>query len=215
MTERAATSMAMSQTGRASVYQMLSDVFAREMPVDGLLALSAVASRRTDAAWKNDQLRPLFERAGQLAPTPEAAESAAKDLAGVFAFLFLGAGGPIGAPPYESVYLDERGRTSQGPTVAMERELAALDLHVQRSFPEPADHIAIEMAVAARLSGSGVPVDRQVAFLTERLAGWLPLFADACARSDRTGFYATAAKVAAAFVTSDLERLSAAHSLAK
>lgn len=215
MTERAESFVAVSSTDRASVYQLLSDVFAREMPVDGLLALKAEASRPTDPAADTHHLRPLIECAVQLAPTPEAAESAAKNLAGDYAYLFLGVGGPNGAPPYESVYRDDRGRIYGEPTVAMERELATLNLHILNAFPEPADHIAIELAVAARLAGADFAFDRQTAFLNDRLAGWLSDFAAACAKSDRTGFYAAAAMAAAEFVATDLERLRAVHSLAE
>ncbi len=196
--------MGITQSDRAIAYQLLSDILAKELTKDGLLRLASLGNAGDPAGLP--EFDPLLERAAQLAAAPE---PAARDLAGAFAFLFLGVGGKNGAPPYESVYVDERGRTGRAPTVAMERELSALDMHVLKSFPEPADHVAIELAVAARLAETDASNERQVTFLKERLAGWLPDFAAACARGDRTGFYASAASAAADFVSTDLDRLEA------
>lgn len=200
-----ATPPAWDEGERAIVYRLLSELFARELPAERLGALAEAAEGPAAAMAQDAALRPLFDRIRALGETPPAAE---RELTGAFAFLFLGAGGPQSAPPYESVFTSDSGRTCQAPAAEMARELAALDLHVEQAFPEPADHVAVELAVVAALIESGVPVERQSAFLKERLNSWLPLFAAACARSDRSGFYSAAAGAAANFVADDLDRLA-------
>lgn len=204
--------MSIPSTDRAMSYQLLSDIFARELSAEALLTLSALARGGAPAPAVPSELSPILEQAAKFGETPADAQAAAGDMAVAFASLFLGVGGPDSASPYESVYVDPRGLTSQGPATAMERELQELDLHIQQTFPEPADHIAIELAVAAKLAETGVPAERQARFLKNRLGTWIPAFAAACARGDKTGFYAAAATAAADLITADIERLDAATS---
>ncbi len=205
MAEMTATTL--PDADRAMVYRLLSDLFARELRADGIVALAGAAEGEAAALASLPQLQPVFVRIREMAEQPD---RAALDLASAFAFLFLGLGGRNGAPPYESVHRDAGGLVAGEPTAKMERELAELDIHIQKAFPEPADHVAIELAVAATLAETGAPKERQAAFLTERLAGWLPDFAAACAHGDRTGFYAAVSKAAADFVFTDLDRHFAA-----
>ena len=189
---------------RAAVYRLFSSLFARELRAETITELARAAAGAAAPLAEDAALRPLFDHFKAMAEDPEAAE---RDLSGAFSFLFLGAGGPQSAPPYESVFTSESGRTCQEATALMARELASLDLRVEGEFREPADHIAIEMAVAATLIESDCSLERQTRFLKDRLHSWLPDFAAACARGDRTGFYVAAAKAAASFVSDDLDRL--------
>ncbi|MCG8508375.1 MAG: molecular chaperone TorD family protein [Rhodospirillales bacterium] len=189
---------------RAVIYRLFSDLFARELRAEVITGLAELADVPA-AAWATEPgLQPVFEQIRAMADDPEAAS---KDLAGVFAYLFLGAGGPYSAPPYESVYVGERGRVCREPVAAMERQLANMDLHVLQEFPEPADHVAVELAIAAALVEAVAPPAQLTEFLENRLNRWLGDFAATCARYDRHGFYATTARAAAEYVAADLERL--------
>jgi TorA-specific chaperone len=140
--------------------------------------------------------RPAGQRArGVLAGFGDAAE-AASDLNAAFCCLFLGAGGPDGnAPPYESAYCGS-GRLFQEPTAEMAKLLAAHGLGVAEGCCEPADHLAIELALLAALLAGPEPATA----LVDRLLGWVPGFAARCAACDATGFYAALAALLHAFL---------------
>lgn len=87
-------------------------------------------------------------------------------------------------------------RLFQAPTSEMEALLAEHDLSVATDAGLPADHLAIELALAAHLIAAEEPV--RGAEMIRRLAGWVPAFADACADADSDGFWAGAAYVVAA-----------------
>ncbi len=126
-------------------------------------------------------------------------EAAARRVAVAHGRLFDGLGGPETVPPHESAHVGD-GRLF-GPAVSdMERLLAAHDLSVAGEIREPADHLAIELALMARLAASDHP-DREA--LAARLAGWVPRFADACEAHDRCGFHAAAARLLAILVARD------------
>lgn len=198
----------LADADRAIIYRLFSDLFARELRAEIIVGLAELADGPA-TAWATDpRLQPVFEHIRAMADDPEAAS---KDLAGVFAHLFLGVGGPYSAPPCESVYVSERGMVNQEPVVAMEQQLVALDLHVLQEFPEPADHVAVELAVAAALVESDAPAAHLTEFLENRLNRWLGDFAAACARYDRHGFYAATARSAADYVAADLEQLQTHH----
>ena len=83
------------------------------------------------------------------------------------------------------------------PAAAMEAILAAHNLSVAASAHEAPDHIAVELAAAARLLEEGEPDGEAI---VERLRGWVPAFAVGCATADSTGFWAGAAAVLTAVV---------------
>lgn len=116
-----------------------------------------------------------------------------------YGLLFEGVGGPKTVSPYESAYGAD-GRLFGAPTAEMEAFLAAHDLSVSPSTHEAADHIAIELAVAAELVARGDP---DAAAMIGRLSAWVPTFAAACTATDTTGFWAGAALLLAAIVQRD------------
>jgi TorA-specific chaperone len=79
----------------------------------------------------------------------------------------------------------------------MEAILAAHDLSVAASAREAPDHLAVELAAAARLLAEGEPDAEAV---IDRLRGWVPAFAVDCAAADANGFWAGAAAVLTAIV---------------
>lgn len=145
------------------------------------------------------------------------------DLAAAFAKLFLGAGGPKSAPPYESAYRSESGMLFQEPMAQMAELLRQLDMSVADTLKEPPDHIAIELNALAILSEreeqvrqSGEPrlaevlCDQRVALLDDHLLAWLPDFAADCAKHDSSGFYAAAANAVLGFSRADRTSLNPA-----
>ncbi len=113
-----------------------------------------------------------------------------------YGLLFEGVGGPKTVSPYESVHRDG-GRLFGAPAGEMEAILAAHDLSVAASAHEAPDHLAVELAAAARLLADGEP-DAEA--IIERLRGWVPAFAADCAAADGNGFWAGAAAVLTAIV---------------
>jgi len=113
-----------------------------------------------------------------------------------FVLIFEGVAGPMTVSPYESAHRFD-GRLFQAPTAEMAALLAAHDISISPDVAEPADHIAIELALAARLTAADDP---DAAAMTQRLAAWVPLFAAACIAASGGGFWAGAAHVLGAVV---------------
>ena len=177
----------------ADICAAFADFFAAPLEAADIAALRA--DRRLGG------LAPLCDRpAGQRARGVLAGlgepEAAASDLNAAFCCLFLGAGGPDGnAPPYESAYSGS-GRLFQEPAAEMAKLLAAHGLGLAEGCCEPADHLAIELALLASLLARPEPA----AALVDRLLGWVPSFAARCAACDATGFYAALAALLHAFL---------------
>ncbi|MCK9236953.1 MAG: molecular chaperone TorD family protein [Thiopseudomonas sp.] len=88
--------------------------------------------------------------------------------------------------PYESAW-----RGGDLAIAEMKAVLRALDVHVDKNYHEPADHLAIELAaLSVALRDEQY---RQAAELVERLEGWVPSFSTALHLQDKDGFYAAAA----------------------
>ncbi|MBP2303188.1 TorD/DmsD family molecular chaperone [Azospirillum picis] len=124
-------------------------------------------------------------------------EAAVSALNSAFCLLFLGAGGPRAAVPYESAYRGN-GRLFQEPAAEMAALLARWGLHPAPDFPEAPDHLTIELALLEETlrraaDGSDPAAAEAAAGLFARLRGWVPTFARACRANDPSGFYAAAA----------------------
>jgi TorA specific chaperone len=197
----------------AVVYDWLSTLLAREIPAEALRACAGgeIAAQLDFLA----QAPGLAALAEQLRALSSDADAAARDLAGAYAFLFLGAGGGRGAPPYESSWRDPDRLTCRVEEAWMRALLRELDMRVAADFPEPADHVAIQLAAMAELSrrgNRGLREAEQAATLAARMAEWLPPFALACRRGDRHGFYGLVAEATAAFVIADADARTKAKS---
>ncbi|TNF20659.1 MAG: molecular chaperone TorD [Rhodobacteraceae bacterium] len=104
------------------------------------------------------------------------------ELAADFAQMFL-LDAKAGALPYASVHDGGEARLYGPAEARMQAFLARASLAVQEEFREPADHLAVHLAVMARLAQdqaqaadiAGAARD-QLAFLDEALLTWLPKF---------------------------------------
>ena len=210
----APTTLAVSELSageRAAVYRWLAGLFAREQTVESL------------RHYRSAEGRALLGALGEIAPLAPAAESVARsttdipeadlpgralDLAGDFARLFLGVGGRRTVPPYQSFYSSPEGRVMQAPAAAMQGALRQRNRRLAEAFPEPPDHLAVQLSMLAELVETA-PAAEQAAFLDTRLLGWIGEFAARCAAADRTGFYAVAARALADFAVADRAALAA------
>ena len=146
-----------------------------------------------------------------MASDDTALDTRALDLAAAFTRLFSGVAGQRTVPPYESFYAHDSGRLFQEPAEKSAETLAALGTRVSESFSEPADHVAVQLAIMAELVRRGGPRLKNLAdqrrFLDRRLLSWVSDFRDACAEFDRSGFYAAAADSLVAFLRGDARHL--------
>ena len=184
----------------------LSALFARPPGVEGIRAHRAgpLAALLEDLALD----RALAPDVAALPATLDGDDDeVARRVAIAHGRLFDGLAGPETVPAMESAHVGE-GRPFGPPVTDMERLLAAHDLSVADDAHEPADHLAIQLALMARLTAADHP-DR--APLAARLAGWVPTFARACGAHDRVGFHAAAARLLATLV----EREASSPSVAR
>ena len=193
--------LSMAERERVIAYRLFSELFAYEITPQILYGLAEECFVYEFCP----QLQPIHDRAVGYIHCPE---QQAQELAGVFAHLFLGAGGPHSVPPYESAYVSEKGLLFQSPAVEMEEQLMSLGLQISQAFPEPADHISIEFACAAKFAEKNDDQSALKVFLQSHLSNWLADFTLACSKNDRLGFYATVAQSASDFVEAELKRLS-------
>ncbi len=158
--------------------------------VAGRLRLGSTTSLRCPVAARRSRAC-----AARSKPT-QTTRSSLRGVGSAYGMLFEGIGGPKTVSPYESVHRDG-GRLFGAPAAEMEAILAAHDLSVAASAHEAPDHLAVELAAAARLLAEGEP---DADAIIERLRGWVPAFAADCAAADSNGFWAGAAAVLIAIV---------------
>lgn len=127
-------------------------------------------------------------------------DAVVRKLAAAFTQLFDGVGGSKTVSLYESAYVSASGRLFQAPVGDMETLLRRSDVSTNDAFREPADHLSIELALLARVIRQDTDHQAQAALLDNHLLAWVPIFAERCRDTDRTGFYAGATRVLAAFL---------------
>jgi TorA specific chaperone len=195
---------------RALVYGWLSTLYAAEVPpkmlsvyvadaaaplLDGLATLGLAAeAERLQAAI------------AALAETPHAALELAAD----FAQLFL-LDAKTGALPYASAYEGNGPRFCGEAEGRMRAFLAESALAIRDEFREPADHLAIHLAIMGRLveqhgrtANVAVAANDEAAFLRDALLDWLPEFARRCQQAKpQFDFYPALAALLLAFVRED------------
>ncbi|RYH07086.1 molecular chaperone [Tropicimonas sp. IMCC6043] len=199
---------------RPSLYLWLSRVMKSEQTPDTL------------AGYQSEEGREVML---ELAAVPELSEGitemiavadgwtdldrTARDLAVVYARLFLGAGDRSQqVPVYESAFTSEKGLICQQATVEIERLLRDHGLNTD-GWREPADHIAVELEFLAWLAGkAGETKDPgaeagQRELLSRHLLLWGPDFCALCIKRDTSGFYAAAARVLHDALGSEKRRL--------
>lgn len=135
------------------------------------------------------------------------------ELAADFAQMFL-LDARAGALPYASAYTGEGSASAlySAAETRMREFLASRALAIQPDFREPADHLAVLLAVLAHLaeqqSGAqhmGAAARDQAALLRAGLLDWLPRFTQRCQEvRPRFDFYPALATLLLAFARTDL-----------
>jgi len=196
---------------RALVYGWFSTLYAGEIPRHVLASYLA----GEDAPFKAFPALGLSAEVRRLQAGIEAlrdVEDAHLELAADFAQMFL-LDGKGGALPYASIY-DTDDTRLYGPAEArMQGFLAGASLAVQDEFREPADHLAVYLAVMARLTEEqaqaadiGAAAGDQLAFLQDALLTWLPGFSAASQdASPRFDFYPALAALLIAVIRVDAQ----------
>ena len=202
-----------ASTQRAGLYGWFSRLYAQEVtdelfrshfadggfaPFAGLaeLGLAAEVQRLDDAvaALRAEQLPRL-------------------ELAADFAQLFL-LDGTTSALPYASAYAGKDAASPlYGAAEARMREfLTARKLAIQADFREPADHLAVPLALMAELAGAAssaedIPIAAaaQADFLRTAVLDWLPRFVERCQQArPRFDVYPALAALLLGFVRADM-----------
>ena len=139
------------------------------------------------------------------------------DLRSDFSQLFL-LDGQHSALPYASFYLESDKGLYGEAEKRMRAYLAACGLQVDKSFHEPADHLAVFLALMEKWAREGSAqahdsiashAHEQTLFLQEALLAWLPRFVARCQQAPTldSDFYPALAALLLAFVTEDLDYL--------
>lgn len=187
---------------RAAVYQWFSQLLFRELDEKQLVLLENGESRE----W----ITSLAGIPGLAADVKKLERSLARvqrreyrqlELAADFASLFLLAP-PGGVSPYAGHYPhttapEER---RQMNVLLVEQGLAARE-------NEPSDHIAVQLALMARMVGKEEKVAAQYYFLHHHIMCWAPLLRESCLHRDEGGFYPQAVNVIVSFMREDEQYL--------
>ena len=134
------------------------------------------------------------------------------ELAADFAQLFL-LDGKTSALPYASAYAGKDATSPLfGAAEARMRDfLAARELAIQADFREPADHLAVPLALMAELAGKDAAAEdipaaaaAQAGFIHAGLVDWLPRFVERCQQArPRFDVYPALAALLLGFVRAD------------
>jgi TorA maturation chaperone TorD len=179
---------------RAAIVGWLGGLFAAPPSAATIATLRGAGAAFVDALAEDPELGPGIRRFRAAVTVEVGDEVLAARLERLFGLLFLGIGGPDTVSPHESVH--RSGRMFDAADAAMNRLLARHDLALAATG-EPADHVAVEAALLARLIETGAT---DSADLAERMAAWIPDFAARLDARDPSGLWAGAADALAAAI---------------
>ena len=197
---------------RAAVYGWFSGLYAAELSDAGLKAWLSGAQDEWLLGLAGTGLTTQTQRLQAAVDCLRDVPHAHLELAADFAQAFL-LDAKTGALPYGSCYKSEGAQFCGSSEQRMRSFLEQSSLALQVDFKEPADHLAIYLAVIVKLieqqqqgdMGTAVQALDQAAFLKEGLMDWLPLFAEKCqGLTTRFDVYPALADLLLHFVQQDL-----------
>jgi TorA-specific chaperone len=178
----------------------LSRLFAAPPDTDFVRSCRNGAGGRLLAELADEEaLRPAIQRMTAALAGPDDEQSVSKRIGQAYTLLFTGVAGPNTVSPYASAHLC--GRLFGEATGRMDQILTTFGLAVVAEYREPADHLAIQLAVLRELLRRD-DLAEAFQFRDQHLGNWVPAFRDLCLTRDPSGFYAGAAVVLAAGVCS-------------
>lgn len=146
-------------------------------------------------------------------------EAVIGDLARQYAFLFLGVGSENVAL-CESAYRNEGGLLFQNAYFDILEKYREVGLGKREDFPEPEDHLSLELAYMAHLSHriissietgkeeeAGKYYQYQGSFLKDHLLSWIPQFAKSLSEISPSPFYKALAYLLEGYIKIDFELL--------
>ena len=196
---------------RSMVYRRLADAF--RLPGSELPALldeleSALGRLDSDSCGNAARLKQSYINDSVSCPLEI-------DYARLFVGPFL-----VPAPPYGSVYLEEKRQLMGESTIDVRHHYLSLGLDLSPDFKEAPDHICAELEFMHVLISQGIEaidaaeyaqlsesVRHQRVFLEKHLGAWMPAFTDKVIEHARTDYYRHLAVVTRTFVAEDMEGL--------
>ena len=175
---------------RAAVYQWFSQLLFRELDEEQLIRLESGESRKWLASLtaipglsvdvknlERSLVRALHRESRQL------------ELAADYASLFLLAP-PGGVSPYAGHYPH-----TTAPEERKEMNVLLVEYGLTPQDNEPADHIAVQLALMARMVTKKETLSAQYYFLHHHIMCWAPLLRESCLHRDEEGVYPQAVNV--------------------
>ncbi|MCL2917603.1 molecular chaperone TorD [Shewanella litorisediminis] len=187
---------------RASVWQLLSSLFAKELSAERIKELAAAELWQAFAGEAELQAAAAQIRAALIAAAqhdaraggPQVRAAARFELAADFCSAFL-QNAEHCAAPYASLYLGDAGEAAGNEIATQDKAakdkterslygekhqlmsdyLRSAGLGLADDFREPSDHLAVILALMAHLCASA-SLDSQRAFLESAILSWLPEF---------------------------------------
>ena len=202
-----------ASTQRAGLYGWFSRLYAEEVSEPLYRSHFADGGFAPFAGLAELSLEAEVQRLDAAIATLRAEQLPRLELAADFAQLFL-LDGKTSALPYASAYA---GTDSASPLFGtaearMRDFLAARELAIQADFREPADHLAVPLALMAELAGAASSAEdiytaaaTQADFLRTALLDWLPRFVQRCQQArPRFDIYPALAALLLGFVRADV-----------
>jgi TorA maturation chaperone TorD len=209
---------------REMFYLFLSRSFSREVDKTFLQSVFEISTSLKDSFREVEekslsQGRGLLESFCTEVRGGDEEEGVLVDLARHYAFLFLGVGSENVAL-CESAYRNERGLLFQNAYFDILEKYREMGLGKRENFPEPEDHLSLELAYMAHLShrsiatvetGKEDEVEKycqyQINFLKEHLLPWIPTFTRSLREISPSTFYKALACLLEGYIKIDLEFL--------
>ncbi len=191
-----------SPATRQLTLRWLSALFARELTADDVESY-----RSGDGKTLLDTLQSELDEGTALEAirkrlnASQSASDTALDLAGDFAWLFHGVGGPRSAPPHEHDWSEASNGTQMECIDQCLSLMGKCGLGPSPKSGETVDHISIQLEFLGYLEEQAISNpngpwnEYRDTLIREHLDTWLPLFLNACKNNDRHGFYAAVANL--------------------
>ena len=135
------------------------------------------------------------------------------DYAGLFIGPFI-----VAAPPYGSVYLEDKRQMMGDSTIDVRRHYLGLGLDLSPDFKEAPDHVCAELEFMHVLISQGAEaidageydqlaesVRHQRVFLEKHLAAWISAFAAKVTEHARTDYYRNLAETTRRFIAEEMD----------
>jgi TorA maturation chaperone TorD len=198
---------------RCIVYRKLADLYRpadRDMPHAMEALIASLTQLESNALPAAVQLRQAYAEV-------EDPVCLQVDFARLFAGPFL-----MLAPPYGSVYLDDKRIIMGDSTMDVQRRYRELGLEIAADFKEAPDHIAAELEFMHALIGRGAEAAvaedievltdsllHQKRFLERHLSGWVPQFTARIAEHAESEVYRRLSEVTDQFIAEEVETIAA------